>query len=311
MANQSNISMSLDPDIIEDIAAEMGISSAFVEKDWYAVQALKALAEHESDGFQAIFSGGTSLSKGYGLIQRFSEDLDFRCLALRSGSAGQMRKLRRAYRGGILGAVESVDVLVLDRDQVTVASNYVKFELGYPQNHDTSASLRAGLQIEFSFTQPRLEAEVRQVQSFVSYYTETEPEVEILCLPPIETAADKLSAWTWRVLKRDRSAHGDDPAMIRHLHDISALISVIRGDQELFVDVAESSFEGDRQTGKRDTQAPFTESIQEAIECLDNDEEYREEYRQFVDAMSYADDDESVDFDSAVDTLQEVAALFE
>ena len=113
------------------------------------------------------------------------------------------------------------------------------------------------------------------------------------------------------MLKRDRSAHGDDPAMIRHLHDIAALISVIREDQELFVDVAESSFEGDRQTGKRDTQAPFTESIQEAIECLDNDEEYREEYRQFVDAMSYADDDQSVDFDSAVEILQEVAALFE
>ena len=86
MASQSSISMFPDPDVIEDIAAEMGISSAFVEKDWYAVQALKALAEHESDGFQAIFSGGTSLSKGYGLIQRFSEDLDFRCLALQSGS---------------------------------------------------------------------------------------------------------------------------------------------------------------------------------------------------------------------------------
>ena len=99
--------------------------------------------------------------------------------------------------------------------------------------------------------------------------------------------------------------------MVRHLHDIAPLISVIREDEELFVDVADSSFEGDRQTGKRDTQAPFTESIQEAIECLDNDEEYRKDYRQFVDAMSYADDDESVDFDSAVEILQEVAALFE
>ena len=77
------------------------------------------------------------------------------------------------------------------------------------------------------------------------------------------------------------------------------------------MDVAESSFEGDRQTGKRDTQAPFTESIQGALECLGNDEEYREEYRQFVDAMSYADDDESMDFYSAVEILEEVAALFE
>ena len=52
-------------------------------------------------------------------------------------------------------------------------------------------------------------------------------------------------------------------------------------------------------------------SIQDAIECLNNDEEYREEYGQFVDAMSYADDDEGVGFDSAVEILEEVAALFE
>ena len=102
-----------------------------------------------------------------------------------------MKKARSAYREGILDAVESVDLLVLDRDLVAVASNYVKFELGYPQNHDASAALRAGLQIEFSFTQPRLDAEIRQVQSLVSYFTEAEPEVEILCLSPIETATDK------------------------------------------------------------------------------------------------------------------------
>lgn len=311
MASQSSFNMSPDPDVVEEIAAEMGISSAFVEKDWYSIQALTALAIHESDGFQTIFSGGTSLSKGYGLIQRFSEDLDFRCLALGAGTKAQMKKARRAYRAGVLDAVDSVEQLELDRKQVVIGSNYVKFDLGYPQNHDTSAALRAGLQIEFSFTQPRLEAEVRQIQSFYSYFTKAEPEVEILCLQPVETAADKLSALTWRVLKRDRSANGDDPTMIRHLHDIAALISVIREDQKQFIEVAESSFEGDRQTGRRDTNAPFLKSIQDAIECLNNDEEYREEYGQFVDAMSYADDDEGVGFDSAVEILEEVAALFE
>ncbi len=311
MASQLSSNMSPDPDVIEEIAAEMGISSAFVEKDWYSVQALTALAKHESDGFQTIFSGGTSLSKGYGLIQRFSEDLDFRCLALGTGTKAQMKKARRAYREGVLDAVDSVELLALDREQVAIASNYVKFDLGYPQNHDTSAALRAGLQIEFSFTPPRLEAERRQIQSFFSFFTETEPEVEILCLQPIETAADKLSALTWRVLKRDRSAHEDDPTMIRHLHDIAALISVIREDREQFIEVAESSFEGDRQNGKRDTKASFIKSVQDAIACLDNDDEYREEYSQFVDAMSYADDDENLDFDSAVEILEEVAAIFE
>jgi predicted nucleotidyltransferase component of viral defense system len=71
--------MSLDPDVIEEIAAELGIEAAFVEKDWYSVQVLKKIAEHSCDNITTIFSGGTSLSMGHGLIQRFSEDLDFRC----------------------------------------------------------------------------------------------------------------------------------------------------------------------------------------------------------------------------------------
>jgi len=31
--------MSLDPDVINEIAIEFGIDPAFVEKDWYSVQA--------------------------------------------------------------------------------------------------------------------------------------------------------------------------------------------------------------------------------------------------------------------------------
>lgn len=312
MANQSSTSMSPDPEIVDEIAAEMGVSPAFVEKDWYSVQALQAIASSESDGFRTIFSGGTSLSKGYGLIQRFSEDLDFRCLALQSGTGGKMRKARRAYRNVILEAVDGVDSLVLDRDAVEIASNYVKFELGYPQNHETGPALRAGLQMEFSFTQPRLmaKAELRTIQSFVSQFSGNQPEVKVLCLSPVETAADKLSALTWRVLRRDRAATDDDPAMIRHLHDVAALISVARENQGLFVETVESSFEEDQQTSKRDTQATLIESIQAAAETLESDQEYRAEYNRFVDAMSYASDDERVDFDSAMEALAEVGAWF-
>ena len=42
-------------------------------------------------------------------------------------------------------------------------------------------------------------------------------------MDPVETAADKLSALAWRVLARDRTRAGDDPTIIRHLHDLAAL----------------------------------------------------------------------------------------
>ena len=78
--------MSLDAKIVDEIAAELGIDPAFVEKDWYSVQVLKTVAEHQSKTVETLFAGGTCLSKGHGLIQRFSEDLDFHNLDKLSNS---------------------------------------------------------------------------------------------------------------------------------------------------------------------------------------------------------------------------------
>lgn len=50
------------------------ISAQIVEKDYYVTQVLRAIATNFSS--TVLFKGGTSLSKGWGLIQRFSEDVD-------------------------------------------------------------------------------------------------------------------------------------------------------------------------------------------------------------------------------------------
>lgn len=55
---------------------------ALVEKDYWVTHALWAIHEQ---GFEVWFKGGTSLSKGFGLIERFSEDIDAR---LDSGTTG-------------------------------------------------------------------------------------------------------------------------------------------------------------------------------------------------------------------------------
>lgn len=49
---------------------------AVVEKDFWVCWTLKRLFEHPELSKQLIFKGGTSLSKVYGLIDRFSEDID-------------------------------------------------------------------------------------------------------------------------------------------------------------------------------------------------------------------------------------------
>lgn len=61
------------PQLLSLVSEETGIAPALVEKDYWVTHCMWAL--HET-GLELWFKGGTSLSKGYGLIQRFSEDLD-------------------------------------------------------------------------------------------------------------------------------------------------------------------------------------------------------------------------------------------
>lgn len=69
----------------------LGIPEAFVEKDYWLLTVLKRLSEHEHrDLF--VFKGGTSLSKAYGMIQRFSEDVDLALIS--EGLSGNQAKSR-------------------------------------------------------------------------------------------------------------------------------------------------------------------------------------------------------------------------
>jgi Nucleotidyl transferase AbiEii toxin, Type IV TA system len=53
---------------------DRGLRPAIIEKDYYVTEALRIIAA--TAGEKVIFKGGTSLLKGWGLIQRFSEDVD-------------------------------------------------------------------------------------------------------------------------------------------------------------------------------------------------------------------------------------------
>ncbi len=53
---------------------ERNLRPAIIEKDYYVTEALRVIANTSGD--KIIFKGGTSLSKGWNLIQRFSEDID-------------------------------------------------------------------------------------------------------------------------------------------------------------------------------------------------------------------------------------------
>jgi outer membrane protein OmpA-like peptidoglycan-associated protein len=78
-----------------------GINQVAIEKDWWVTATLKALFQtdcHES----LIFKGGTSLSKGFNIIERFSEDIDLAIshtfFGVEKTNKNQRDKLRKAAR---------------------------------------------------------------------------------------------------------------------------------------------------------------------------------------------------------------------
>lgn len=87
--------------LLDQVNSQTNFDHQTIEKDWWVTQVLRVLflqpyAEHLS------FKGGTSLSKAWNVIQRFSEDIDIAISREYLGFAGELSrtqvsdKLRRA-----------------------------------------------------------------------------------------------------------------------------------------------------------------------------------------------------------------------
>lgn len=298
--------MQLNKDFIADAAAELGVDRSFVEKDWYAVQVIKAVVEIDNENYTPVFSGGTSLSKAHKLIKRFSEDIDFRVLCSENLKNSENKRKRSLFKKEVISAIGRVEGIVIDEKSIEAGNEnrFFKIPLKYDGLFDIPFYLRQDLVVEFSFTSPRAQTEKMDISSFICELRKNKNETSALCVSPVEIAADKLSALTWRVLKRDRRSESDDPAIIRHLHDLCALRSIIVNDISTFYDLLENSFNGDQETSKRFTGKSLKDSMYGALELLKSDALYEEEYEQFVENMSYADVDEQIRFETGMHFLE-------
>src|SRR6202163_3569932 len=63
-------------DLFAETAARKGLPEAIIEKDFWVCWVLKQLFSIDSLSGRLLFKGGTSLSKIFHAINRFSEDID-------------------------------------------------------------------------------------------------------------------------------------------------------------------------------------------------------------------------------------------
>jgi len=270
------------------------------------------LAGIDHGELRPVFSGGTSLSKAYGLIQRFSEDLDFKCV-LPDGDIS--RRARRVCRDLIMETIRAVEGWNIIGDvQSRNESRFFSCSLGYPANFDIAPALRPHIKLDFSLVTPVLAPEERPVQSFVAAARGDAPEVPaILCVVPAETAADKFSALSRHVLTRRRGTENDDPTPIRHLHDLAALEVHATGHPKFPGLLRRILFD---EAGRGDVSREIAalnprDRLAMALKTLADDTGYPKEYEHFVAAMSYAGDEEAPTFAQALQAAHRLSALID
>lgn len=81
-------------DILKGVGELKNLAPYAVEKDWWVVQTLTILFEQEV-GEHLVFKGGTSLSKAWNIIERFSEDIDLAVDRSFLGFDGELGKEQR------------------------------------------------------------------------------------------------------------------------------------------------------------------------------------------------------------------------
>lgn len=78
--------------VILKVSEDTGIEASIVEKDYYVTLFLKRIVDIQPN---IIFKGGTSLSKCYKVINRFSEDIDLNIETDSKPTEGQRKQLKK------------------------------------------------------------------------------------------------------------------------------------------------------------------------------------------------------------------------
>lgn len=230
--------------IIDEASRIAGLNAFHVEKDYWACWLLDVLFKDSRLRGKLAFRGGTSLSKGWKCIDRFSEDLDLAisrdCLGEESieptnrMTQGQMKRLRKNCRSFITGSI--LPVVQREANTELSNSNCVRLDDNFEKARDpfvvwfdypsvTQANptpyFQSSVKLEFSARADGTPVEERAVISIVAEnlpVLKPEEDSTVSCVHPHRTFWEKIALIHERNTNPQKSAPAE--RMSRHLYDI-------------------------------------------------------------------------------------------
>lgn len=217
-------------DIISIVSERKNVTTDIVEKDYYVTMILYLLSQKE---IEVIFKGGTSLSKAYGVIDRFSEDIDITF----KEHLGESRRKKLKYN--ILKPIaEDLEIEIKNWKDIESDKNYNHYDFYYNSVSDNSnfSGLSPFVKLETALMSYSFPTERRQISNYI-YDTLKNEEPELIKkynLIPFEmsvqcinrTLADKIFAVC------DYYLQGKAQRNSRHLYDIFKLLNYVEIDEE-------------------------------------------------------------------------------
>lgn len=171
--------------------------------------------------------------------------------------------------------------------------------------------LRPEVRIEVTLEAPRLTPQTKTIASFVSRYRKAPPEVaSVLCVDPVETAADKLAGLSWRSFENrdlpDDAPEGEprrDRTLVRHVHDLCAL-EIVTGADARFLPLLDELIRRDgSRRGKRtrDLRPTDPPALMAAAIAILGESPFPRDYETFALGMTYGGD--APDYPAAIAAL--------
>jgi predicted nucleotidyltransferase component of viral defense system len=197
-------------------------SGAALEKDIHLTQALIALGTL-GNAESLTFCGGTSLSKCFNLIDRMSEDADFKFHLPSAISKNASANERSLFRTAIIRKLAEFDFEV-ELQSAKDSNRYFQITAGFAPVFAPDNALRDSILLEFTHVARPPKSIKKGIHEFVSKAQLLDsPHGEVACLTLEQTLAEKTLSFLRRALYRE--APDFDPRIVRHLYDIEAIIS--------------------------------------------------------------------------------------
>lgn len=281
-------------ELITATKTHIGLNDFTIEKDFYITKALQILSAIEDEHFHLIFAGGTCLAKGYRLIDRMSEDVDFKfqkkatCAGL---SKNQYLKALKKLRNNIVETLEKTNFSLGE----IVARNegqYLRIELKYTSAFPVGVLLRPYLLLEFTASEIRLATQkltiTTLIQDTLGDVFNFEPCI-LSCISVEETAAEKWVGLTRRIAAIARGYFPDDETLIRHVYDLSSIVTANKLGKA-FPELASDIITIDAKQFKSQHPEYFANPVQEikkSLKVLKNEPIWEKRYKNFFDIMVY------------------------